>query len=501
MLFSQKAIAAAACNALQSVLPGQIIWPGSEEYSITSIKSIWSTSCHLNPECVFEPLNTGDLSTGIKVIKEHGAKFAVKGGGHMPNPGAQSVDEGVMISMSKFNGKSLSEDKSIANIGAGQLWAEVYNWLAQYGLAVNGGRYPTVGTAGVLLGGGMGYFSGARGWSIDDVVGWEVVLADGSIVEVTTDPDSLYSDLAWALRGGHNNLGVVTRFSMRTFGVTSAYGGLAVYNSGAEEGFYNALVSYMRPGGGSDDPKSAINAVSTLTLVDGSWSYGFFNVYMHAGEDPSPRSFENFTAIPKEHVTLDATELHQSWTSIPNSMVAVGAHGSRQLFWAITLKADRQSIAIANRTFYSGAFADLGGVEGLSLVVSYQSLTSVWLQKSKEKGGNLMGLDPERDGGSFATILISTWSREEDDEAILAFTRKASGIIEAETKKLGLFNPFIYLNDAAKDQKPFERYAGGTNLPRLRDIQVKYDPDGFIRNYLQHGFDFGLGEAGQHSEL
>ncbi|KAJ8120935.1 hypothetical protein O1611_g10233 [Lasiodiplodia mahajangana] len=257
----------------------------------------------------------------------------------------------------------------------------------------------------------------------------------------------------------------------------------------------------MAPGGGSDDPKSAINAVSTLVPVDGGWEYGFFNVYMYAEKTPHPRAIENFTSIPEEHVVLDATALHSSWTAVPNSMAAVGAHGLRQLFWAMTLKADHRVIAITNETFYAGAFNELKDVEELSLVLSYQSLTRVWLQTSKGKGGNLMGLDPEKDGGNFACILIPTWKHAEDDDVVLAFVRKAAEEIEAKTRKLGLFNPYIYLNDAAKGQKPFENYAGGTHLPRLRNIQAKYDPDGYFRDYLQHGFDLGVEEHSRNDEL
>ncbi|KAJ8106108.1 hypothetical protein ONZ43_g7174 [Nemania bipapillata] len=288
---------------------------------------------------------------------------------------------------------------------------------------------------------------------------------------------------------------------MRTFDAGGAYGGLVVYNSGAEKRFFNALVDYMAPGGGSDDPKSAINAVSTLVPVNGSWQYGFFNVYMYAEENPRPRAIENFTSIPEEHVVLDGAKLHSTWTAIPNSMAAVGGHGLRQLFWAMTLKADHRVIAISNETFYAGALNELKDVEGLSMVISYQSLTRVWLEASREKGGNLMGLSPEKDGGSFATILIPTWKHAADDEAVLAFVRKSAEEIKAKTSKLGLFNSYVYLNDAASGQNPFENYAGGVHLPRLRAIQAKYDPDGFIRDYLQHGFSFGVEEDERNDEL
>ena len=141
------------------------------------------------------------------------------------------------------------------------------------------------------------------------------------------------------------------------------------------------------------------------------------------------------------------------------------------------------------------------------------------------KGGNLMGLDPGKDGRHFgkenitlvlhredevlircflvAGILFPTWKFAQDDEAVYSFTRKAATEMERQLTELGLFNPYVYINDAAKGQRPFERYANGAHLARLQEIQAKYDPNGFIRDYLQHGFDLAsTGPTGwDHIEL
>jgi FAD/FMN-containing dehydrogenase len=306
-----------------------------------------------------------------------------------------------MISMSNFHGKKLTPDKLVASIGTGQLWGDVYNWLAEHGVAVNGGRFPMVGVGGVLLGGGIGYFSGQHGWSIDDIVGWEVILADGSIVNVTTSPEDPYSDLAWALRGGHNHFGIVTRFDMRTFTMGSAYGGLVVYGAAAKEPFFTALDAYMAAGGGSDDPKSAINPASMLQLINGEWTPGFLNVYIYADKDANPHALENFTSIPAEHVKFGSTSVHDSWVNIPSSLAAMATKEDRTLFWAITFKADRRAIDIVTQIFYAGASDELSHVEGLSMMISFQPLTMPFLMASKSKGGNLMGLDPDKDGRHF----------------------------------------------------------------------------------------------------
>lgn len=80
------------------------------------------------------------------------------------------------------------------------------------------------------------------------------------------------------------------------------------------------------------------------------------------------------------------------------------------------------------------------------------------------------------------------WENEEDDDAVYSFVSKAADTIQRETQRLGLYNPFVYINDAAGTQKPFEALGHGKSLPKLKYIQKKYDPDGFLRNNLQHGF-------------
>ena len=74
-----------------------------------------------------------------------------------------------------------------------------------------------------------------------------------------------------------------------------------------------------------------------------------------------------------------------------------------------------------------------------------------------------------------------------DDEAVYAFSERAVAKIKAETELLGLFHPFIYLNNAAKTQKPFRSVGRGT-VRKLKKVQDKYDPSCFLQNYLASGF-------------
>lgn len=81
-------------------------------------------------------------------------KFAIRSGGHSPNPGWSSVgDAGILIDLQRLNQISLSEDKKVASLGPGGRWGEVIDTLDAQGATIVGGRSPIVGVGGLILGG------------------------------------------------------------------------------------------------------------------------------------------------------------------------------------------------------------------------------------------------------------------------------------------------------------------------------------------------------------
>lgn len=127
---------------------------------------------------------------------------------------SSNIEGGITINFAKLNEVTLSSDKSIASVGPGNTWYDVYIQLQPEDVQVIGGRVAAIGVGGLTLGGGVSFFSGEYGWACDNVYNYQVVTADGQIVDVNYDSE--YSDLYWALRGGGNNFGLVTRFDLYT---------------------------------------------------------------------------------------------------------------------------------------------------------------------------------------------------------------------------------------------------------------------------------------------
>jgi FAD/FMN-containing dehydrogenase len=92
----------------------------------------------------------------------------------MPIPGYANTIGGVLIGLTDLNEIQLSSDKSYVSVGPGRRWEEVYAYLEPYGLVALGGRVGIVGVPGLLLGGGISFYSNQHGFASDNVVAYEV---------------------------------------------------------------------------------------------------------------------------------------------------------------------------------------------------------------------------------------------------------------------------------------------------------------------------------------
>ncbi len=153
-----------------------------------------------------------EVSACLAFARKFGIPLAARSGGH--SYGGWSTTTGLVIDVSMMSQVSVDVAARRARVGAGTLLIDLYDRLAAYGQAVPGGSCPTVGVAGLALGGGVGVVGRLFGLTCDNVVGLEIVTADGVVRECDADSQP---DLFWACRGGGGgSFGIVTAFTFRT---------------------------------------------------------------------------------------------------------------------------------------------------------------------------------------------------------------------------------------------------------------------------------------------
>jgi FAD/FMN-containing dehydrogenase len=170
---------------------------------------------HIRPAGVARCRDAGDVARAILWAREQEMPFVARAGGHCY--AGFSTTEGLLIDLSLMNATRADRSGSEVTIGGGALNQNVYDALRIGNRAITHGRCASVGAAGFLLGGGIGFNMRGHGVACDHLVRSEIVTADGHIHTLSATENA---DLFWACRGGGGgNFGINTSFTLQTFPV------------------------------------------------------------------------------------------------------------------------------------------------------------------------------------------------------------------------------------------------------------------------------------------
>ena len=195
---------------LQTHLRGDLVRPGAPGYRVAH--ELFDPQFDgVRPKAVARCASNADVQRCIAFARAHGLPLAVRSGGH--SYAGYSTTTGLVVDVRGLRRVALQRGATTATVGAGTLQVDLYASLARHGRCVPGASCATVGIGGLALGGGIGVLARRFGLTCDNVLGLEIVTADGSLrrCDATSHPD-----LYWACRGGGGgNFGVVTSFVLR----------------------------------------------------------------------------------------------------------------------------------------------------------------------------------------------------------------------------------------------------------------------------------------------
>ena len=263
-----------AIQKFREALRGQTFCPGEPGYD--TARTVPNAMIDRRPAFIARCASAADVIACVRFAREHDVLIAVRGGGHSI-AGRSVCDGGLVVDLSAMKGMRVEPGRRTARAETGLKLGEFDRETQAFGLATTQGVVPTVGIAGLTLGGGWGNLHAKYGLAIDNVIGADVVTADGRLVTANASENQ---DLYWGVRGGSGNFGIVTSLEYRLHEVGPVVGGAVFYLPAKAK---EVLHFWREFAAGS--PDELVTQGGSLTLPDGTRVFGIAGCYCGALSD------------------------------------------------------------------------------------------------------------------------------------------------------------------------------------------------------------------------
>ncbi len=430
----------AAVDRFAASLTGRVVRPSSEGYE--AARHVWNGKFDRRPGLIVRCADATDVARAVDFARSENVLVAVRGGGHS-GAGHGTCDGGMVIDLSRMKGLDVDPEQAVARAEPGVRSIEMDAATQRHGVATVMAACPTVGIGGYTLGGGYGILCGKLGFSCDNLLSADVVLADGTTVvaDEETNPD-----LFWAIRGGGGNFGIVTSFRYRVHPVTEVLAGVLLYDLAQASdvlAFYNETAGSM--------PDELTGAPAFAATPDGPI---FVIEVCHAGDlaagEAALAPLRAFASPLQDLVRpMPYLELKGQGPNPPP--------GTRSEMRAGFLPELHDEVIAT----LAGAMADAppGSVAGMT-----------HLHGATTRGDTAF---PLRDPG-FDLFMTAEWEEASQAATPIGWVR---GLFEA----LAPHFRGAYVNGLDDEGPERVRAAYGAGLSRLVELKGRYDPDNFFR--------------------
>lgn len=466
------------CSVLskEPTLKGKVYSPEDSRYE-DRLDTYYSANSKLSPWCMVLPESAEDVSTIVKLFNKYQCPFGMRSGSHTAFKGGNAIEDGVTVDFSYMNATTYDENTKIASVRPGSTWGESYDALDEYGVVNIGGRASVVGVGGFTTGGGYSFHSQSRGLACDAVSNFEVVLADGSIVNANKEENP---DLFRSIKGGTGNFGFVTKIDQPVYESNELWAGFTFFDFADRERAFDAFTQFIVDMD-EDIASQVINSFqwtgTELTVI---------TVMSNVDAIPDAPIFENYRQIP---VTSSTTEIGKAAKLVPQFTGATPLGIFPQ--WSTGLmKNDKKAL-----TFMADKLESLvekmqqaSPDSNFEIILQFQPVTPRMVQIGKDNGGNALGLeDRVTDEPTIMWMVLLTSETAEEQELLAPIYFEYRDEIEAYTKETGVDLDWQFLNYANGNQDPIRSY-GAEAVEFLKATSQKYDPEGMFQKLRKTGF-------------
>lgn len=333
--------------------------------------------------------------------------------------------------------------------------------------------------------GGLSFYSPRFGFVCSNAVSYEVVLANGNVVTASANE---HPELWRVLKGGGNNFGVVTRFTLRSLPsepvwTSQTIAPAAFQHTKALRAYHDYLKSAGSGVPGTFDENAAPPIMSFVYLQRIGFQLISLNIhYTKAPKDgkwPAHWSQTSFRSL----WSLYRTNKVQSHTSCVEAFGRTAAYGTRHVLATTTIRNDFETMKAAYTICCETTATKLRHVKNLRYPFIYQAILPGWMNRGDP---NILGLE----GCTEPLIIIGlslTWERVEDDELVRSTARQTLDQINAAAAARQADHPYRFINYCMDWQQPYEGCGEG-NLKLMRQANHKYDPNGLFQTGRVGGF-------------
>ena len=311
---------------------------------------------------------------------------------------------------------------------------------------------------------------------------------------MTVASETENSDLWRALKGGGNNFGIVTRFTIRTFPNTPIWSGFLYLPAFQAEKALAALHEFVgrvnldNPGTNYDEyaagPLVCFTYLSKLNIQAISVNLVYTKPPETSTKWPHCWKTSSFSKLWRFWSTCKVRSL----TSATDELNTLNPPGRRQAFATTTVRNDLPTIVAAHAAYrHMISSIRQARIKDVSGTIVLQPLLSAWASKGDP---NPLGLG-EANEQLIIVIFTVNWQDWQHDDLVPKLARNAIEQIDnfAAARKTG--HPYRYLNYCASWQQPFLGY-GANNQQFLQDVSRKYDQDGLFQKGCIGGFKLDM---------
>jgi FAD binding domain/Berberine and berberine like len=442
--------------SLKKIFRGELLRP--RDHAFAEARTIWNCMVARTPGLIARCADTVDVQSAVRAGVAVGVLAAVRCGGHSL-AGYSTCDGGLVIDLSRMRDVTVDPTARRARFAGGCLLGSVDSATHQHGLVFPSGVVSHTGAAGLVLGGGFGWLTRLHGLSCDNVEGFTLVTAEGSVLRANHTENS---DLFWALRGGGGNFGVVTEFDVHLHPLQAVVLGEAFSPEDEIRSVLRRWRDFM--------PESPDNLRWSLSLR------------LAPKTENVPPEIRGCPVL--SHAAVWAGDLDEGARCIERVLSGgscVGVSNRALSFLSLQTMADHEFPH--GRRYYtkSGYFKSLDDASIDRMVASLADIPSPDSQIELAYLGGAAARVSAADtafgdrSSPYVINLLGNWSEPADDAANVAWVRSLFQDLRPDMA------PGVYINFMSGDEDDRVPEAYRDRWDRLISVKSRYDPNNFFR--------------------